>query len=284
MTRPFLGSEAVRGGTLRPHHLRTRFHRIFPDVYVARDQPVLSLRQRTEAAWLWSHRQGVVAGVSAAACHGSKWVDERLPIELIWPNARPPQGIRTYDVCLDADEVGVIAHLPVTTPARTAYDLARRPPLDAAIARLDALISATGVKVEEVAELAERHPGARGLRQLDSALQLVDTGSQSPRETWLRLLLLRAGFPRPVTQIPVVCADGRQVFYLDMAWEDLLVAVEYDGEHHRLDRWQYTKDIRRSEALERLGWLIIRVVATDRPADIVRRVRDARELRASSLR
>ena len=60
-------------------------------------------------------------------------------------------------------------------------------------------------------------------------------------------------------------ADGAHVYYLDMGWEDLMVAVEYDGEHHRVDRWQYTKDIRRSEALERLGWLIVRVVATDRP-------------------
>jgi very-short-patch-repair endonuclease len=81
-----------------------------------------------------------------------------------------------------------------------------------------------------------------------------------------------------------VTADGAHVYYLDMGWEDLMVAVEYDGEHHRVDRWQYTKDIRRSEALERLGWLIVRVVATDRPADIIRRVRDALEFRASSLR
>lgn len=63
-----------------------------------------------------------------------------------------------------------------------------------------------------------------------------------------------------------------------------MVAVEYDGEHHRLDRWQYTRDIRRSEALERLGWLVVRVLATDSPADIIRRIRAALEFRASSLR
>jgi very-short-patch-repair endonuclease len=60
--------------------------------------------------------------------------------------------------------------------------------------------------------------------------------------------------------------------------------VEYDGEQHRVDRWQYIKDIRRREELERLGWIVIRVVAGDRPADIVRRVRDALASRASSLR
>ena len=60
----------------------------------------LTLRQRTIAAWLWSHRQGVIAGLTAAAWHGSKWVDEHLPIELIWSNARPPRGLRTYDMTL----------------------------------------------------------------------------------------------------------------------------------------------------------------------------------------
>jgi very-short-patch-repair endonuclease len=63
-----------------------------------------------------------------------------------------------------------------------------------------------------------------------------------------------------------------------------MVAVEYDGDQHRLDRRQYVKDIRRGEALERLGWLVIRVIAGDEPADNVRRVRDALDYRASSLR
>jgi very-short-patch-repair endonuclease len=140
---------------------------------------------------------------------------------------------------------------------------------------LDALMRATGTKTNEVLQIADRHRGARGLRQLTKALELVDPGSQSPKETWLRLSLIRAGLPRPKTQIPVLAAGGAQVYYLDMGWEDLMVAVEYDGEQHRLDRWQYTKDIRRSEALERVGWIVIRVTASDRPADIIARVRDA---------
>ncbi|BBN46057.1 hypothetical protein MOKP45_13090 [Mycobacterium avium subsp. hominissuis] len=68
--------------------------------------------------------------------------------------------------------------------------------------------------------------------------------------------------------------------YLDMGWEDLKVAVEYDGDHHRSDRRQYGWDIRRSEMLQRLGWIVVRVVAGDRPADIIARVREARARRA----
>ncbi|WP_375487855.1 endonuclease domain-containing protein [uncultured Mycobacterium sp.] len=282
-TEPFIGSEALAGGVLRWHQLRSGFRAVFPDVYVRRDQQ-LTLQQRAVAAWLWSHRQGVVAGLTAAAWHGSKWVDDRCPIELFWSNARPPCGVRTSAVSLHPDESHLVAGLPVTTPVRTAFDIGRRRPVGAAVAHMDALVAATGVDLSDVAELAGRHRGARGLRQLETVLEFVDAGAQSPKETWLRLLLIRAGLPRPRTQIPVVSADGRQTYYLDMGWEDVMVAVEYDGEHHRLDRWQYARDIRRCEELERLGWIVIRVLADDRPADIIRRVRDALESRRSSLR
>ncbi|GAB7144939.1 hypothetical protein LRC484719_35380 [Mycobacterium riyadhense] len=249
---------------------------MFPDVYIPRTHQELTLREKAVAGWLWSHRQGVLAGLTAASWHGSKWIDEHLPMELIWSNARPPRGIQTFDVTLQPNEFYLVNGLPVTTPQRTAYDIGRRKPIGTAIAYLDALMGATGVKAHEVAEIAEQH--------LDSALELVDTGSQSLKETWLRLLLIRAGLPRPKIQIPVLTKDGAQVYYLDMGWEGLKVAVEYDGEHHRLNRGQYTRDVRRSEALERLGWLIIRVVVTDRPGEIIRRVRDALEFRASKLR
>jgi hypothetical protein len=129
-----------------------------------------------------------------------------------------------------------------------------------------------------------RHPGARGLRQLETALDLVDSGAQSPRESYLRLLIVDAGLPRPQTQIPVLGADGLPVAYLDLGWEDYMVAVEYDGDQHRVDRRQYVKDIWRLESLERMSWVIVRVVAEDHPADILRRIRRALESRSLTVR
>jgi very-short-patch-repair endonuclease len=91
----------------------------------------------------------------------------------------------------------------------------------------------------------------------------------------LRLVLVNAGLPRPQTQIAVRDGSGTAIAYLDMGWEDAKVAVEYDGDHHRTDRYQYNWDVRRLELLQRLGWIVIRVLAGDRPADIVRRVKIA---------
>jgi len=57
-----------------------------------------------------------------------------------------------------------------------------------------------------------------------------------------------------------------------MGWREVMVAVEYDGEQHRLDPIQFAYDIARSEDLDELGWTRVRVVKQNRPADIIRRV------------
>jgi very-short-patch-repair endonuclease len=59
-----------------------------------------------------------------------------------------------------------------------------------------------------------------------------------------------------------------------MGWEKYKVAVEYDGDHHRSDRRQYVRDQRRRRKLEELGWIIVRVIAEDKPDDVVRRARE----------
>jgi very-short-patch-repair endonuclease len=178
---------------------------------------------------------------------------------------------------VESDEITVVDHMRVTTPARTALDLARRNP--AGIAAVDALVQATELKMAAVELLVDRYRGRHGIKAARAALELVDGGAQSPKETWLRLLLLRAGFPRPQTQIVVRNQWGWAEAYLDMGWDDIKVAVEYDGDQHRSSRYQYVKDIRRLEMLERLGWIVIRVIAEDHPDDILRRVAHARARR-----
>ncbi len=282
-TAPFIGSEAVDAGLVGKHLPRTRYTAVFPDVYAPKDVELTS-RERARAAWLWSHRQGIVMGLTAAALHGSRWVDDDLPIELMWLNARAPQGITTHYLRMYRHEFVEMDNLRITTPARTAFDIGRRRPARSAVARMDALFRATGITVEEVAAVAVDHRGTPGLRQLETVLRWVDAGAQSPKESWLRMILVEAGLPRPRTQIPVRRSDGWSNYYLDMGWEDVKVAVEYDGEHHRTDRLQYAKDARRREELELLGWIVIRVLVGDTAADIVRRVRAALARRASILR
>jgi very-short-patch-repair endonuclease len=57
-----------------------------------------------------------------------------------------------------------------------------------------------------------------------------------------------------------------------MGWEQLKLAVEYDGDHHRTSRRQFNKDIARAEALTDLGWTDVRVTAEDTPGGVIARV------------
>jgi hypothetical protein len=276
---PFIGSEAIAAGTLTRSQLCNRYRRLFRDVYVHRDIEVTATLN-AKAGWLWAGRQGVIAGYSAAAVHGSKWVDDTRTVELIHDNRHRLPGIQTRESRIENDEIATAAGIAVTSPARTALDLGCWYPTTTAVAAIDALARAVGVKVADVELLTQRYAGRRGIVRARQAVELFDPGAQSPKESWLRVVLVQAGLPRPQTQIPVFDEFGEAFAYLDMGWPEVKVAVEYDGQQHRTDERQYKWDSRRRETLERLGWIVIRVLAGDKPADIVRRVRAALARRA----
>ncbi|ORA33743.1 hypothetical protein [Mycobacterium aquaticum] len=270
----FLGSEALARGELTRGRLRSAYRPIFPDVYQPRiAEP--TLYGNTMAAWLWSKRRAVITGRAASALHGAKWVDDEAPIELIWQNHRPPAGIVTHNDRFTCDDVVEINGMAVATIQRTALDLGRFLPRGAAVAHLDALAAATGLAADHVLPLVEDFRGAHGVRRCREALSLMDAGGQSPKETWLRLLLMDDGYPRPETQIPVLDECGYEFAYLDMGWEHAMIAVAYDGDQHRTDRVRYAWDVIRLRKIERRGWLHVRVIKEDRPRDILARVRAA---------
>ena len=196
---PFRAAEQLDVGALTFRELR-RFHfAIYPGVWAPRGVD-LSANDRARAAWLWSRRHGVIAGLSASAMLGAKWVEPGLPAELIHTNRRPPRLISVHTDGLSDGETRVIDDIAVTTPARTAFDLGRRLALKQGVQRIDALMNATDVKVDEIATVIDRHPGVRGLKQLLATIALVDGGAESPYESLTRVLLVQAGFPNPETQ------------------------------------------------------------------------------------
>jgi hypothetical protein len=163
-----------------------------------------------------SRRRGIVAGLTASAVHGAKWVEFFAPFEILHTNRNPLPGIRVHVDRIDDDGIVWLEGVPVTTPARTALDLGCWYGTDAAVAAIDALLNAVDLKPADVESIAQRYPARREIRGAWTALGLADAGSQSPKETWLRLLLIRAGLPRLQTQIPVLDECGEAFAYLDM--------------------------------------------------------------------
>ena len=261
----------MAAGDVTRHELAAHHRRLLPGVWVPRSRTP-SLHDRISAAWLWSDRRGVVGGLAASALHGAQWVRADIPIELNIARDKSPSGVIVCrDTLLDG-EVVTLDGIPATSLERTAFDLARRGPRGVALEHLDALARAKPFGRDGVLAVLDAHPGVRGRRRVPGLLRFVDAGAQSPKETWLRLVLIEAGFPRPQTQIPVFTPDGYPRYYLDMGWPEFMVAVEYDGEQHRTDPVQYRNDVLRSEYIDGLGWRRIRVLAGHRREDVVARV------------
>ena len=272
--RPFLGRQAVRGGRLTTYQLRTRYRAVYRNVYVPNDA-TLTASSRARAAWLWAGGDAVLAGISAAAVLGTKWLDGGEPAELIRSDRHCPAGVVVRSWHLSPDELCFIGGMRATTPARTAFDVGRMLPQNRAVPIMDALMKATNVKPADVLMVADARPGCRGVQRLRAAVELADQGAESPQESRVRLLLVKAGLPKPETQIEFRDRYGAVYIRVDMGWRQWKVAVEYDGVQHWTDRRQRSWDIDRIAMLEAMGWVVVRVSAEmlSRPHVIVERVK-----------
>lgn len=241
----------------------SQFTRLHEGVCIPPDVPVDAMT-RARAAWIYADGSGVLGGKSAAAVHGTRFIDDDDPAELVRPRtgSRRTSGrllIRNHD--LPPGEVARVQGMLVTSPSRTAFDLGRTLPRDQAVIAMDSLSHATDTCIDDVLAVVMAHPRMRGVNRLRRVLPLVDAGSESPQETRTRLLLIGAGLPTPETQVRVTDSWGQFVARLDMGWPQWRVAVEYDGAWHWEMRGQRSYDIMRHEQLTGLGWRVVRVTA-----------------------
>ncbi|ROS29048.1 uncharacterized protein DUF559 [Rathayibacter sp. PhB127] len=193
-------------------------------------------------------------------------------------------GVRSHHLWDEAVTV-VDAGFPVADPASTFCHLSSSRSLDDLVVLGDALVRPDeegrrhGLRVD-LTVLAARVAGYRGRggKRAREAIGWVREGSESPMETLLRLLLIRAGLPEPELNVELYDADGRFVARVDLLYRDQRVVVEYDGDHHRTDKLQYERDIARSEAIQALGYHHLRIRASgvlDHPEATAVRVRRA---------
>jgi hypothetical protein len=290
LDEPFRGSRAIAAGLTTRRRLRgPGFRELGRDTYVTADVPVDD-RMRVVAAAL-EVPGAVVGGWSAVVVHGVDAVPERqLPIELVvgprhLRRARAGKLLR-QDV-LGEHEVEVVDGVSVTSPLRTALDLASRGPHVEGVIAVDALAHAFGFGPDELLDVPVLRDNPRGRRRLVAVVGDADARAESPPETRTRLLLRGAdGIPEPTPQL-VVCDDGgRFVGRVDFGWRGLRTALEYQGDHHRVDKTQWRRDAVRSTELAAAGWLVLPITAHDLfvdPWGFLRRLRIALARRAREL-
>lgn len=205
-----------------------------------------------------------VARRAAAWLHGQDVLDHRgLPhtprIDVLTrrPADRPQHPLVKAHVAheLRPSDLMLINDLQVTTPLRTAADLARHLPRADALVAVDGYLNKEMVSQSELRESLIRWKKRRGIRQAYEILDLSDPLSQSGGESRTRLRIIDAGLPRPELQIPVLDAFGRTRYLLDMGWRQWRLALEYDGEeHHGPD--QADHDNQRRTWIAGRGWTV----------------------------
>jgi hypothetical protein len=204
---------------------------------------------------------------TAARIHGMP-LPSRLEREATVHLASPSDGSRMRRPGVVGhrlkSEVEEVDGMRVEARADTFVHLATMLSLEELVAVGDWLVSTkrrAPLTIHDLLGAVRRYEGARGLQLARRALALVRVGSESPRESLLRLLIITA-LPEPVLQHEVFDATGAFVARLDVSWPRLKLAVEYDGDHHA-DPAQQERDRIRRERLRALGWHIIVVTKDD---------------------
>ena len=117
--------------------------------------------------------------------------------------------------------------------------LVRRKRAVSSMAKLEAAVSeATGVP---------------GIKRARDALLEIRPGTDSPMESRMRLVIVRAGLPEPAIR-HTVYFEGHFVGTPDLAYVKERVALDFDGKLHLTDERVYLDDVERRALFEDADW------------------------------
>lgn len=185
--------------------------------------------------------------------------------------ARAPQGSRVvgHQTRLSHSDVRVVEGVPVVQPERALVELGRYLSVEDLVAVGDFLVTGDPVlrarplsslgRVEAAVRAAHR---VRGRRALMAAVPLMRVGAFSRPETLVRLAAVHFGLPEPVLNRPVR-DNGAYLGRPDISWPDYRVGIEYEGDHHRVDRATFQRDIVRFERFSDADWRLFRATSRD---------------------
>lgn len=226
--------------------------------------------------------------VTAAVVHGFPMRTSRLDAGVLHvttfsdASRRQRHGVKVHPLPRDERRV-TVRGLAVTHPVDTWCALSASLTVDELVELGDHLVRRQNpdAGIEDLRRAVARYAGRRGAKKLREAVELVRAGTDSVRETRLRLLVVRAGLPEPEVNASVRDRFGEHIKLGDLVFPRERVLLEYDGEQHRTDSHQYHKDMRDLERATLAGWIVIRVRKHDRDeAAVLRRVREALALRS----
>lgn len=251
-------------------------------IYAIAGAGVTFEQQALAAAW--------AAGPDAVASHRAAARIWRLPgwthavAEVTRPrgeNQRSAVGLVHTCIALPTTHVTTMDGIPVTTPARTCFDLAGVVPRGRVEVAVDAALQRKLCRIEEVqqAHFALARRGRRGTVAMRAILRDRGTGFVPPAselERRARKLIVDAGLPVPEFEVDL--GDEAWIGRVDCVWRGEKVIVELDGRRYHHGLSARNQDRERDNRLMAAGWRVIRVTwddIVDRPSTVVTWIRRA---------
>ncbi len=236
---------------------------------------------RGSAALLVAGDDAALSGPTAAWLHGCRAIESADVHVTVRPGRtlKPRPGLVVRHCGMFADDVVDVLGLRVLALDRVVSDMLCSARPQDGLALVDEALRNAGSGAEElrrqIGAQIDRRLDPRGTVRAAHLLDLASPLSRSPAESWLRWHLIDLGFPIPEVNWPVAGIDGTVLYYADLAWPSLRIAIEYDGYAAHVGREE--EDRAREADLRRRGWIVIRAAA----ADLGSRARVERELRAA---
>lgn len=206
----------------------------------------------------------VVSHLSAAALWGFPLpaaASKTAVMHLTTPPGRRAvrrKSVVGHQLSLEPEEVMAGTRVRCTSPLRTWFDLAGVLSLDDLVIAGDFLLRRRTplVTLEAFDAYLATKKGKRGFRQAVRARTLLRARTDSPKETELRLLLIRHGLPEPSINVPIFDETGGWIQDPDLSYRQEKVAIQYDGGHHASPA-QRRIDIFRDEMARDAGWRVV---------------------------
>lgn len=221
-----------------------------PGVYLASavaNDP--ALRLAAVAAW---NPDAVVLG--AAAARATFWPELRVPvIEVAAATRIRRPGYSFSEVIVPPELVQRRRGLTVLAPAAAAIDLSGRLGPDA----IDTALRSRRITLDQLWEALASMPHRRGNRDRRQIMVESRTNPWSAAERLAHREFRQRGLTGWVANAPVITSN-QQLYYLDIRFRGVMVAIEIDGRFHQFDRAVFEQDRVRQNDLVRDGWIVLR--------------------------
>lgn len=187
------------------------------------------------------------------------------------------RDVNLHAARLEQADVGERVGLPLTRPARTVIDLARWSDLIPGVVAADAALHSGLVTFAGLAHVMTQQQRWPLIGRAGAVMELIDPASESPLESFARVVLVQGGVRNVISQVNVFDRAGF-IGRADFAIDGTSCLIEADG----LMKYDTADVLRaeklRQERLERAGYTVVRLTWADlerAPRDVVTRVQRA---------